>query len=169
MKVQKIIAFTIAGLLLLTIGFAGGTLWAGYQTSAGQETVSQEPAPAAPLGLAASPTTEVPGTDVEGLPRYPGSSRVEYRQVLDGELMETEVEYVVADELQVVHDFYRNVFEEEGWTVADLGVYQGEWTFFVIQGRREALMEIESRGALIEIEIEINEPLNTFVESTRES
>jgi len=43
--------------------------------------------------------------------------------------------------------------------VADLQIFQGEWTFFVIQNGREALVELESRGPLVEVEIELNEPL----------
>ena len=116
-----------------------------------------------------TPSSDVPGADVPGLPRYPGSNRVEYRQNLAGDFQETEVEYVVADEISVVHDFYRDVFDQEGWRVADLGVYQGEWTFFVIKDGREALMEIESRGTLIEIEIEINEPLSALGDASADN
>ena len=159
-RAQLILGFIVAGAILLATGFVAGKTWT--------ERRAPEPA-AAPPTLSAAATTvnlatiDVPGADVPGLPRYPGATRVEYRQVLDRDLVETEVEYVVADDLEVVHDYYRNVFEEKGWKVADLGVYQGEWTFFVIQDRREALMELESRGPLIEIEIEITEPLEDYV------
>lgn len=160
-KTRHLVGMMIAGLLLLVTGFAGGIAWTEFRLSevqsAGQPIIST-----ALLEKTAVPTSEVPGADVPGLPRFPGASRVEYRQVIDGDLLETEVEYVVANDLEVVHDFYRDVFDEQGWKVADLGVYQGEWTFFVISGEREALMEIESRGELIEIEIEITEPLGTI-------
>jgi hypothetical protein len=144
----------VVGLALLTLGFVGGRAWAMRQVAA----LPPAPAPVQSDQLA-TPILDVPGDDVPGLPRFGDARRVEYRQTIDGELIETEVEYVVADQLEVVHDFYRTVFEEQGWTVADLGVYQGEWTFFVIQDDREALLELESRGPLIEVEIEIIEPI----------
>ena len=102
---------------------------------------------------------DVTGADIEGLPRYPGSVRVEYQNLIVGDFLETEVEYVVATELGPVHDFYREVFKEEGWIVADIGIYQGEWTFFVVSGEREANVELEARQSLVEIEIELSEPL----------
>lgn len=155
-----LVAAFIVGLLLAAVGFAGGLAWAGW----GNPQPAASPTIAvADDGALPTPPGEVPGDDVAGLPRFPGSSRVEYRQVMDGDLMETEVEYVVAGELDVVHNYYRTIFDEQAWKVADLGVYQGEWTFFVLQGEREALLEIESRGELIEIEIEISEPLDEFV------
>ncbi len=157
MKGQTTIVIIMAGLLLLAAGFAAGMAWTAHRLEGtGQVGVASV---AAPLADNVTPTIEVPGADVAGLPRFPGSNRVEYRQVLDGDYRETEVEYVVPGDVRVVHDFYRDVFDEEGWQVADLGVYQGEWTFFVIKDGREALLEIESRGELIEIEIEIDEPL----------
>jgi hypothetical protein len=115
--------------------------------------------PIIPLPEAAEmPTRDVTGADINGLPRYPGAVRVEYRNVIAGDLVETEVEYVVAASLDSVHDFYRVIFDEEGWMVADLGIYQGEWTFLVVSGEREAIVELEARESLIEIEIELSEP-----------
>ncbi len=105
------------------------------------------------------PEQDVPGDSIPGLPRFPGMRRVEYRQVVVGDLLETEVEYVMEGTLEPVHDFYRQVFDSEGWRVVDLHIFQGEWTFYVIQGGREALVELESRGPLVEVEIELTEPL----------
>jgi hypothetical protein len=102
---------------------------------------------------------EVEGHDFDGLPRYPDSRLVEYRQTIGEEIIETEVEYVVVADFTDVHHFYREVFDREGWSVADLGIYQGEWTFFVVHGTREALVEIETRATLVEIEIELSEPI----------
>jgi hypothetical protein len=106
----------------------------------------------------ALPAIDAPGADIEGLPRYPGSRRVEYRQSIEEGLLVAEVEYVAAADLETVHDFYREVFYADHWIVADLGFYQGEWTFFVLNGDREALVEVEARGPLVEIEIELSEP-----------
>ena len=159
-RAQFILGFIVAGAILLAAGFLAGKTWTEQRAP---EPAAAPPALTAGANQAIVATIDVPGADVPGLPRYPGATRVEYRQVLDRDLVETEVEYVVADDLEVVHDYYRTIFEEQGWKVADLGVYQGEWTFFVIQDRREALMELESRGPLIEIEIEITEPLEDYV------
>jgi hypothetical protein len=107
------------------------------------------------------PERDVTGEDIDGLPRYPGSVRVEYRYAIFGDLAETEVEYVVYATLEEVHDFYRQVFEEMDWIVADVGIYQGEWTFFIVSGKREAILELEVRQSLIEIEIELSEPFES--------
>lgn len=105
------------------------------------------------------PLHDVPGADIRDLPRFPGSTRVEYRQEsVDGSL-ETEVEYLVSGRLDTVHDYYRVVFAEEGWSVADLGVRQGEWTFLLIKDDREALLELEARGTIVEVEIEVMQPV----------
>ncbi|MBP8947392.1 MAG: hypothetical protein KBG73_01020 [Candidatus Promineofilum sp.] len=165
MKGQSIVGTIVVGLLLLGAGFAGGMAWTAHRLGGERLTADPSTVAAASPVESVTPTTEVPGADVPGLPRFPGANRVEYRQSLAGDFRETEVEYVVADDLSVVHDFYRDMFDREGWRVADLGVYQGEWTFFVIKDGREALMEIESRGALIEIEIEITEPLDVLGET----
>lgn len=142
-----------AAILLFLAGFAAGQ-WLNLRDLASQ---APEP-PATPRATFALPAFDVPGSDIEGLPRYPGAVRVEYRQGLTGDLIETEVEYVISTDFEAVHDYYRQVFDEEGWTVADLGIYQGEWTFFVVSGEREALVELEARESLVEIEIEITEP-----------
>ncbi len=155
---RSALVFVLAGLLLFLAGFALGRYVAvqpdnGPGTAEGQQPETVYLSDGEPL-----PSFDVTGADIDGLPRYPGSVRVEYRYVVVGDLAETEVEYIVADELNAVHDFYRQVFNDEGWVVADVGIYQGEWTFFIVSGEREAILELESRQSLIEIEIELSEP-----------
>lgn len=144
--------------MLFLAGFTLGRFLSIQQQDAQATTEAQRPEPVFLPGGEPLPTLDVTGADIEGLPRYPGSVRVEYRQVVIEELAETEVEYVVVDDLHAVHDFYRQVFSDEGWVVADLGIYQGEWTFFVVSGEREAIVELEARQSLVEIEIELSEP-----------
>lgn len=133
------------------------------QSDSSQPVADQIPAENGLLG------DRVEGFDPAGLPRYPGAIIVEFRQVARDGLLETEVEYVVDAGFDEVHRYYRQIFDRESWSVADLGIYQGEWTFFVIKDGREALVEIEARGSgLIEIEIELTEPVmepagNTFL------
>lgn len=159
MKVSTVVAISLVGVLLLAVGFAAGRLTAGSNAATGPGEATAALTAALPTLDTSVPSFDVPGADIPGLPPYPGATRVEYRQVMVGDLLETEAEYVMTGDLGPVHDFYRAVFDEQGWAVADLGIYQGEWTFFVISGEREALVEIEGRGPLVEIEIELSEPL----------
>ena len=157
MKLTTIAAILLTGLMLLAAGVIIGRLSLDIQPRATASVVpSLVAVPTADLSV---PDMDVPGEEIPGLPRFPGMRRVEYRQVILGDLLETEAEYVMEGPLEPIHDFYRQVFDEEGWSVADLQIFQGEWTFFVIQNGREALVELESRGPLVEVEIELNEPL----------
>ena len=149
---------SISALLLIPVSFAAGSVVTTSQLATDCEA-SLHPIPAVQaVDPPALPELDAPGADIVELPRYPGAVRVEYRQTYKDSLVVTEVEYVVSAELEPIHDFYRNVFDKGGWSVADLGFYQGEWTFFVIAGSREALVEIEARGSLVEVEIELSEP-----------
>lgn len=158
--IERPTAVTIVGaLLLLLVGFALGVATVSLFFSSDREAATEPAALTVPSGDEfVVPELDAPGADVDGLPRFPGSVRIEYRQSIYDGLMETEVEYVIESTMETVHDHYRRVFDEEGWSVADLEVYQGEWTFFVVSGEREGLVEIEARGPLVEIEIEISEP-----------
>lgn len=149
----------VGGALLFLGGFFAGRYSLQERLAVAEEALYATPAPVVLPGEAELPRQDVTGADIEGLPRFPGSVRVEYESVIVGDLLETEVEYVVAAKLDEVHDFYRSVFDEEGWTVADLGIYQGEWTFFVVSREREAIVELEARQSLVEVEIELSEPV----------
>ncbi len=155
---RNTIITAVLALLLFTVGFAAGRVVTTRELAAATPA-ARIIAPSSLSDGAELPTIDVTGADIEGLPRYPGSVRVEYQNLIVGEFLETEVEYVVAAELGPVHDFYREVFQDEGWVVADIGIYQGEWTFFIVSGEREANVELEARQSLVEIEIELSEPL----------
>lgn len=149
----------VVALLLLLVGFALGMVTVSLWFSGDRETTAEPAVLTVQTGNEfVIPDLDAPGNDVDGLPRFPGAVRVEHRQSVYSGLIETEVEYVSVGDVEAVHDHYRRVFDEQGWSVADLEVYQGEWTFFVVSGEREALVEIEARGPLVEIEIEISEP-----------
>mgnify|MGYP001170086754 CR=1 FL=1 len=158
MKLTTIAALALFGLLLLATGIIIGRLSVDLQPRS-STSVAVPSLAAVPTADLSVPDLDVPGEEIPGLPRFPGMRRVEYRQVIMGDLLETEAEYVMEGPLEPIHDFYRQVFDDEGWSVADLQIFQGEWTFFVIQDGREALVELESRGPLVEVEIELNEPL----------
>lgn len=159
MKVTNLILLLVGGLLILAAGFLIGRLSVPARPNRSAPPAQTAGITAVPTADYTIPELDVPGDTIPGLPPFPGMRRVEYRQVIIGDLLETEVEYVMEGSLEPVHDYYRQVFDSEGWRVADLHIFQGEWTFYVIQGEREALVELESRGPLIEVEIELTEPL----------
>lgn len=159
---QLLVVRAVVAVVLVALSF-----WLGRSTSAARLLADCAAlVTAAPAALnnqpgnqtALIPAMDVPGEDIVDLPRYPGAVRVEYRQSTAEQLLLTEVEYVVAAPLDTVRDFYREIFYAQGWSVADLGFYQGEWTFFVIMDEREAHVEVEARGELVEVELELSEP-----------
>jgi hypothetical protein len=116
------------------------------------------------------PSEDVPGADIPGLPRYPGSVRVEYEREEVDDLLYTRVGYgSAASGLDSIREFYRDTFFEEDWSVQNAEFSEGTWSFFVNQDEREALVEFETRagssGGLFDIRIELSEPLPDEAES----
>ncbi|MGH3089714.1 MAG: hypothetical protein ACRDSJ_20705 [Rubrobacteraceae bacterium] len=107
----------------------------------------------------AMPEEDVSGEEVNGLPRYPGSARVEYEEETRDGLLATRAKYLADAGLDEVREFYRQTFRSGGWSVADLDFSTEEINFFVIDGDREARLDIRSRGeGLTEIEIAAIQP-----------
>lgn len=152
---------------LVVIGFAAGYLvpHQGSERASGERMAVTTRAPVPPAAEPDMPAADVPGAEVPGLTRYPGSVRVEYRREDLDKLVATEAEYLVTAELDATRDFYRESFRGWGWSVADVEFSRGEWVFFLLDGEREAVVELEDRGKLVEIEIELSEPPATI--STR--
>lgn len=119
-------------------------------TSAPPEEEATGEAP--PLAPAAS------GREIPDLPRYPGSRRVGYETRTEGDLVSVEARYVTTAEPDAVREFYREVFEEEEWSVVDYDYTRGEWHFFVAKDEREAIVAFGPRGEATEIDIEFSEP-----------
>jgi hypothetical protein len=111
------------------------------------------------------PTVSIPprdaaGSEISGLPRYPGSVRVEYERGRRGGLEMVHARYLTRDGLDAVRGYYRGVFRAEGWMVANAEFYEDEWTFLVLHGEREADIEIEAHeGGVTGMDIELIEPL----------
>ncbi len=142
----------------MMLGFLAG--WAVFRPGAeeisrtGSATVEETaPPPTEPE----VPAEDAPGAEVPGLDRYPGSVRTEYRREHIRDLIVTEAEYMVDDDVEAVREFYRELFHRDGWSVGDLGFFQGEWVFFVIRGDHEAIVEITDLGETVEIELELSE------------
>jgi hypothetical protein len=106
------------------------------------------------------PAKNVPGKDISDLPRYPGSVRVEYERKEQDLLAFTQVKYLSHAKLDVIRGFYRGVFRAEEWKVANVEFSEGEWTFLIVHGEREADIEIQPHGRdVTRVDIELSEPL----------
>jgi hypothetical protein len=159
-------------LTLALVGFGLGWFLSGQQIANLKED------PGSPSAISnttakpdvALPKADVPGKDFADLPRYPGSVRVEYQRHESGdELVLVETEHLSSAELDKVRAYYRSVFRSEKWTVAGFDVSDGEWVFFVVKGKREAIVEIGPRGGLLEIEMQMTEPQKDGEASDTES
>jgi hypothetical protein len=106
------------------------------------------------------PAEDVPGRDMPGLPRYPGSVRIEYERKEQDRLVFTAARYLSHAKLDVIRGFYRGVFRSKNWSVANAEFSEGEWTFLVVDGEREAEVRIEPHGpGVSRVVIESSEPL----------
>lgn len=105
------------------------------------------------------PATDAPGDDVAGLPPFPGSVRLAYEwKVRDG-LAVAEARYLSEAGIQPVREHFREVFRSNGWTVSNLDFSSEKRSFFVVDGDREAYVDIIARGdSLTETSIEMTCP-----------
>jgi hypothetical protein len=125
-----------------------------HNTILSERTTPPNTRPAASL-----PTEDVPGKGIPDLPRYPGSVRAEYERKEQDLLVFTRVRYLSHAKLDVIRGFYRGIFRAEGWQVANVEFSEGEWTFLVVDGEREADIEIEPRSRdVTKVDIELSEP-----------
>ncbi len=123
-------------------------------------TISERTTPSNTKPATSLPAEDVPGRDVPGLPRYPGSVRVEYERKEQDLLVFTRVRYLSHAKLDVIRGFYRGVFQTEGWKVANVEFSEGDWTFLVVHGEREADIEIEPYGRdVTKVDLVLSEPL----------
>ena len=113
--------------------------------------------PASPSTVA-PPREDVAGDDVARLPRFPGSVRTEYDVNRDGRFRLIAVEYFADDRLDNVRAFYQDMIELHGWQRADITYAGGEWTYLLVDGSTNALVELEVTRGLIEIDIQVSDP-----------
>ena len=152
-------------LVLVTIG-AGWVLTRQQSESASaihpedKTTISERSASSNTKPATSLPAQDVPGEDIQDMPRYPGSVRVEYQRNVQDRLVFTKVRYLSHARLDVIRGFYRGVFRSKIWTVANAEFSEGEWTFLVVHSKREAQVRIEphSRG-VTRVDIILSEPL----------
>jgi hypothetical protein len=128
--------------------------------SPGKTTLSEQTASRAPEPIARIPSEDVPGDEISGLPRYPGSVRVEYERGQRDSLKVVRARYLTRDGLDAVRGFYRGVFRAEEWKVANVEFSEGRWTFLVVHGEGESNIRIEPHGQdVTRVDIEFSEPL----------
>jgi hypothetical protein len=137
-------------------GIALGTALPSLTNAPEASPSSTESALPSATGL---PAADVPGEDLARLPRYPGSVRTEFSVSLDERYRLTAVEYLADASLDAVRAFYQGVIAEHGWERADIGYSAGEWTYVLVDGGTEALIEIEITGGVVEIDLHISEPV----------
>lgn len=100
----------------------------------------------------------MPGEDISGLPRYPDAVRVRYEHEDLGGLLAPRAEYLTPADLDATREFYRDAFRENGWSVADMGFFDGAWTFFVVKGGHEVFVRLEPRRDIVAVNLELTEP-----------
>jgi hypothetical protein len=160
---------TILAFLALTLVLAGclAGCASGLQRAEGAtEADSPRAAPAERAAFRNSelavrvPSEDAPGSEIPGLPRYPGSVRVEYERGQRGGLEMVRTRHLTSDGLDAVRGYYRGVFRAEAWEVVNAEFYEDEWTFLAVHGEREADIEIEAhQGGITDVNIELSEPL----------
>jgi hypothetical protein len=155
-----ILTTLVSAAMLAAVGFGVGWFLSGRQLASAGGGVGPPPATTSPEHEATLPTSDVTGEDLPGLPRYPGSVRVDYQQeVIKGGFNLTKTTYEAAAKVGEVKDFYRGVFQSGDWTVADLDFSAGTWSFMVVEDRRQAYLEIAPQGEnLVEVAIRLSEP-----------
>jgi hypothetical protein len=87
--------------------------------------------------------------------------RTEYEISIDDRYRLTAVEYLADASIEMVRTFYQNAMDEYGWERADITYAAGEWTYVLVDGRTEALVELEEWNGLIEIDLQVSEPIPT--------
>ena len=111
---------------------------------------------------ASIPAEDARGEPVPGLPRQPGSVRVGYSERDAGGLMLVRAAYLTREGPDAVRRFYRGVFREEEWQVANVEYSGDGWRFLVLRGVREAGVEVLPRGGGSEVKVELSGPAQGF-------
>jgi hypothetical protein len=147
--------------LIVVVAMLGGAIAGSLATELGSDGPTMTPAlPASPPpSSAALPAADAPGEDLARLPRYPGSVRSAYEVVRDDVYRLKAAEYLALASVDDVRAFYQGVIAEHGWQRADIGFSHGEWAYVLVDGSVEALIEIEEFGDLVEIDLQLSEPL----------
>ncbi len=153
----------ILGSLALTLVLAGCLAGCGSNaqqvTEPGSPDGTQQVASRSSEPAVRVPTEDVAGKEIPGLPRYPGSVRVDHERGQRAGLELVRARYLTHDGLDAVRGYYRGVFRAKAWEVVNAEFYEDEWTFLAAHGEREAHVEIEAHaGGVTGMDIELSEP-----------
>ena len=162
MDIARIPRATLA--LLVVAVLAGGVVLGSVVTtlaSPEQPIPTATPTPTVAPTVAEPPATDVAGEDFERLPRYPGSVRTEFEVSRDARFILTAVEYFADATLDDVRRYYERVIDDHGWQRADITYAAGEWTYLLVDGSTEALVEIEITRGLVEIDLQVSVATST--------
>jgi hypothetical protein len=110
--------------------------------------------------IEALPSEDVSGEEVAGLRRYPGAVRVKYESHLLGDQRVSEAGYLVEGSDLDVKLYYERELSEDGWSLEGEDFDEGELVLRARRGEEELLVELEQRDELVEIELELHEPLS---------
>jgi hypothetical protein len=157
-----VVSRAASGLLLAAVLIGGmviGSALTGWPSRA--MPMSTPPPTLEPPRVRRLPASDVPGEDLARLPRFPDAVRTGHSAGLDDLHHLTEVSYLAAAELDDVRAFYRRVIGEHGWQRADLDLAGGEWVYILLDGATEAVIAMREAGELVEIELELSEPVVT--------
>jgi hypothetical protein len=149
--------------VLVALVFGAGVALSGVAAS----LRGPDPAPsptAAPVTVSPAPSAslagrDVPGSDFDRLPRYPGSIRSMHEVIRDRSFRVIALEYQADAAVDDVRAFYQRVIIDHGWERADITFNHGEWSYVLVDGSTEALIEIEEFGGLVEIDLQLSEPI----------
>jgi hypothetical protein len=162
MEIGRIPRATLA--LLIVAVLAGGVALGSVVTtlaSRDRPIASATPGPTVGPTAGGLPGADVAGEDLPRLPRYPGSVRTEFEVSRDDRFILTAVEYFADATLDEVRQFYQGVIEQHGWQRADITYAAGEWTYLLVDGSTEALVEIEVTRGFVEIDLQVSSATST--------
>lgn len=157
--------------LLIIVVMVGGVLLGSVVTAMVPPAATPSPTPIPTVAPSESgmPVADVAGEDLERLPRYPGSVRTEHEVSIDDRYRLTAVEYFADASIDEVRLYYQGVIDEHGWERADIQYSGGEWTYVLVDGRVEALIEIEVTRGYVEIDLQVSEPIASASPSPTET
>ena len=153
----------VALALLIIVALIGGVVLGSVVTAVATPSPTLSPTPSMSLAPDASglPAADVAGDDLERLPRYPGSVRSEYEISVDDRFRLVATEYLADASMDDVRAFYQGVIEDHGWQRADINYSGDEWTYVLVDGSTEALIEIEVTRGFVEIDLQISTVIAT--------
>ncbi|HEX2843796.1 MAG TPA: hypothetical protein VHP64_00970 [Candidatus Limnocylindria bacterium] len=153
----------VALALLIIVVLIGGVVLGSVVTAVATPSPTLSPTPSMSMAPDASglPTADVSGDDLERLPRYPGSVRTEYEISVDDRFRLVATEYLADASMDEVRSFYQGAIEDYGWQRADINYSGDEWTYVLVDGSTEALIEIEVTGGYVEIDLQISTVIAT--------